>query len=336
MAFVLPIASLAMLAVAPALAEDPRSLNRWKTGVNLSGAELNPGRDRINFDYVVPTIAEIRHFRRQGLRVFRIPVLMERLFVISADGGQAMPSDDWRALVALIDDAATADAEIIVDFHQFGRTREGLIGRDAAATRSFVLAWASAAMALRDKPNVIFGLMNEPHEQTAAEWLGAANAAIAAIRKAGAKQLVLAPGSYWSGAHSWTVTDNAAVMKKLEDPADNFAYEVHQYLDGDSSGGSPNVTPGAGATRLAAFTEWARREKARGFLGEFGFSSSPQALAEARALVGYMARNRDVWLGWTYWAAGPWWGDYMFSIEPKDGRDKPQLNILLRYATAPN
>ncbi|HIB99683.1 TPA: glycoside hydrolase family 5 protein, partial [Candidatus Poribacteria bacterium] len=41
--------------------------------------------------------------------------------------------------------------------------------------------------------------------------------------------------------------------------------------------------------------------------------------------------NTDVWLGWTYWAAGPWWGDYMFSIEPKIGEDRPQMVILEKH-----
>ena len=54
--------------------------------------------------------------------------------------------------------------------------------------------------------------MNEPHEQSASAWLGSANAAIAAIRNAGAMQEILVPGSYWDGAWSWTTTDNATVI----------------------------------------------------------------------------------------------------------------------------
>ena len=54
--------------------------------------------------------------------------------------------------------------------------------------------------------------MNEPHDQSASAWLGSANAAIAAIRNAGAMQEILVPGSYWDGAGSWTTTDNATVI----------------------------------------------------------------------------------------------------------------------------
>jgi endoglucanase len=41
-----------------------------------------------------------------------------------------------------------------------------------------------------------------------------------------------------------------------------------------------------------------------------------------------MADNRDVWRGWTYWAAGPWWGEYMFSVELSKTGDRAQMDIL--------
>ena len=42
-----------------------------------------------------------------------------------------------------------------------------------------------------------------------------------------------------------------------------------------------------------------------------------------------MQQHTNVWQGVTYWAGGPWWGDYMFSIEPQNGVDKPQMAILM-------
>ena len=71
---------------------------------------------------------------------------------------------------------------------------------------SFADLWGELAIHYKSNPGVIFGLMNEPHEQTATAWLGFANAAIAAIRNAGAMQEILVPGSDWDGAWSWTTT----------------------------------------------------------------------------------------------------------------------------------
>ena len=41
-----------------------------------------------------------------------------------------------------------------------------------------------------------------------------------------------------------------------------------------------------------------------------------------------MSKNSDVWLGWSYWAGGPWVGNYMFSVEPANNVDKPQMQVL--------
>src|SRR5262249_48791652 len=179
----------------------------------------------------------------------------------------------------------------------------------------------------------IFGLMNEPHVQSAADWLVSANAAIAAIRGAGAMQEILVPGSYWDGGWSWTTTDNAAVMGTgVKDPAENFAFEVHQYLDSDSSGTHPGVvSPTIGVERLTAITQWAEANHQRLFLGEIGVDTDPTSLQALDNTLGYIKQHTDVWSGVTYWAGGPWWGNYMFSIEPQNGVDKPQMGILLQH-----
>ena len=37
-------------------------------------------------------------------------------------------------------------------------------------------------------------------------------------------------------------------------------------------------------------------------------------------------------IGGTYWAAGGWWGKYPLSVEPRDDRDRPQMEVLSFYA----
>ena len=49
-------------------------------------------------------------------------------------------------------------------------------------------------------------------------------------------------------------------------------------------------------------------------------------------MLGTLDASSDVFVGWTYWAAGPWWGDYPLSVQPNDdGTDKPQFEILARH-----
>lgn len=298
-------------------------------GVNLSGAEYNSSSTHIYFDYTYPTKGEVDYYTKKGLKVFRVPVLSSR--ILSASMSNNGGGSDWKALTGFIATAAAAGASVIIDIHQYGTMPSGLVGKDAAATVEFVAAWTELAKRLKGTPNVIFGLMNEPHAQSATEWLKGVNGAIAQIRAQGAQQLILVPGSYWDGAHNWTSTDNATVMVGVSDPAHNFAFEVHQYLDQYSSGSTPAVAKGSGKTSLVSFTAWARAHNVKGFLGEFGFAASADAMAEGDDLVAYMAANKDVWKGWTYWAGGPWWGNYMFSVEPSNGVDKPQMSVLTKH-----
>jgi endoglucanase len=106
-------------------------------------------------------------------------------------------------------------------------------------------------------------------------------------------------------------------------------HEVHQYLDSDSSGRSEScVSVTIGSERLAGFTRWLREHGRRGFLAEFGAARNDSCYAALDDMLDHLDGNCDVWMGWTYWAAGPWWGDYLFTIEPIDGSDRPQMDVL--------
>lgn len=303
----------------------------WLPGVNIAGGEFNARGTKLGTDYRYPSTDRIDYFAAKGFRVFRVPFRAKRVVRPATTGGILLTTD-VDVLIDVIDHAAKRNAYVILDMHDYGRFfSAGLIGRDPDATEEFAAAWGMIAARVKERANVVFGLMNEPNKQTAKEWLEGANAAIAAIRDAGANQMILVPGSYWSGAHSWLRRDNATVMLGVIDPANNFAYEVHQYLDKRSSGTKPDVVEGAGSSRLNAFTAWAKEHKVRAFLGEFGWAQNDQAHAEGEALLAHMSNNRDVWIGWAYWAAGPWRRDYMFSLEPLDGIDRPQMSVLEKF-----
>src|SRR5262249_446813 len=93
-------------------------------------------------------------------------------------------------------------------------------------------------------------------------------------------------------------------------------------------------TRGAGG-RLQAFTTWARANRRRGFLGEFAGGANAGCTTEMTALLNHMRANRDVWIGWTYWAGGPGWpASYPFIIRPAaltNPVDRPQMTLLRRY-----
>ena len=174
--------------------------------------------------------------------------------------------------------------------------------------------WSQLASVYVHQPNVIFGLMNEPHVQTPVEWKAAAVAAVQAIRSTGAKQKILIPGTAWSGAQSWVSSGNASVWSDFADS--NFAFEVHQYLDSDNSGSHTECVTNKGSQTLVEFAIWARSHKVQAFIGEAGWSTADSCGPEGNGLLSYVKSNSDVFVGLTYWAGGPWLGTYMYSVEP--------------------
>jgi endoglucanase len=307
-------------------------------GVSLAGAEFGadpwgngalPGQHGTH--YIYPNQGEVAYFASKKMNSVRLPFRWERLQpTLNAPFDPA----EWARLDGFVSSATASGMTVVLDPHNYARWYTNVVG-SGVSNQAFADFWSRLAAAYKGRPNkVVFALMNEPHDMPTEQWLAAANAAIAAIRATGANNLVLVPGNGWTGAHSWGSnwygSPNAQVMLGIVDPSDRHAYEVHQYLDGDSSGTSPDcVSQTIGVERVTAFTAWLRSHAKRGFLGEFAGGNNATCAAAVDGLLDHLSANRDVWLGWTWWAAGPWWGDYMFSIEPRsNGSDAPQMGWL--------
>ncbi|MCC6596924.1 MAG: cellulase family glycosylhydrolase [Rhodanobacteraceae bacterium] len=318
-------------------------------GVNLAGAEFavdSSGQGKLpgvfGFDYIYPDARYSPGYTTpaallsRGMTTFRLPFRWERL---QPQRGAALDPSEWGRLTVTVKGLTDKGAKVILDPHNYARYGRAVIGSAAVPNVHFADLWRRLAVAFKANPNVIFGLMNEPFDMPTEQWVRAANVAINAIRATGALNLVLVPGNGWSGAHSWADdwygTPNARAMLAIVDPADTMAFEAHQYLDRDSSGTNPAcVSATVGAERMRPFTEWLRAHKKKGFLGEFAGGDSPTCLAALDNLLAYLEANRDVYLGWTYWAAGPWWGSAWTSLEPRNGVDRPQMQVLARHLVA--
>jgi len=273
------------------------------------------------------------------MNTFRLPFRWERL---QHSLFSALDAAELQRLHTTVGALLQLGAYVILDVHNYARnglirTSNGsaaIIGVDIDAN-AFADFWSKLANEFGTYDHVIFGLMNEPHDMPTSAWLSAANTAIAAIRNTGASQLILVPGNCWSGARGWTQdcegSSNAATMINVHDPINNFAFEVHQYLDGDGSGNSDTcVSATIGSERLAQFTPWARAHGKRAFLGEFAVGDNSTCLAALDDMLDHVDANADVYLGWSYWAGGPWWGNTR-SLEPASGQDKPTMAPLVNH-----
>ena len=303
-----------------------------KGGINLSGGEFNPAGSQRGVDYEYPSVAEISDTARAGFRFIRLPFLAKRLLG-TALRPQGDSQTDLQRVSTLVDAAARQGLVVVLDMHDYGFSREGeLIGSTRESTASFAASWSAIASAFSNRSNVIFGLMNEPHFQSAVMWRQAANAAIAAIRATGARQGILVPSTDWSVAKRWSQNGTPEQMLQVVDPADNFVFEVHQYFDRDSAGKREEVEAGIGAAALHAATDWARINGKRMFLGEFAWARGSTAGAkEADEMLAHVHSNGDVWVGWAYWGGGARWGSYMFALDTGAGEATSQMRVLDRY-----
>jgi endoglucanase len=308
---------------------------QWR-GVSLAGADFGQGSlpGTYGSDYIYPSASSVSYFAAKGMNAVRLPFLWERL---QHDLNQPLDSTELGRLSSFVQQVTATGVTVIFDPHNYARYRGNLIGSSAVPYSAYADFWSRLATQFKDNPLVVFGLMNEPHDIPTEQWLQAANAGLKAIRDAGATNVVTVPGNGWTGAHSWSDsyygTPNSTVMKGIVDPGKNMVFEVHQYLDADWSGTSTTcVSPTVGAEQLAGFTNWLRSNGYRGYLGELGAASNDTCNQAITGMLNHLQANADVWAGWTWWAAGPWWGSYMYSIEPTVANgittDKPQMSVL--------
>ena len=308
-------------------------------------------------DYTYPTTAEVDYYVSKGMNTFRLPVRWERL---QPTANAPLNTAEFNRLNAFVTYATSKGAHVIIDPHNFARyyppsnniqsSSSNIIGSSSVPNADFADFWSRVATAYAGNSKVIFNLMNEPNTMPTEQWLSAANAGIAAIRSAGATNLILVPGNGYTGAWTWSSTfygtPNATVMLSIVDSKNNFAFDVHQYLDTDGSGTSSTITnndPTIGVQRLTAFTQWLHANNRRGFLGEFAVAGStigpgPTQIGDEtlQNMLGYVESNSDVWLGWTWWGGGPWWpSNYMFLLDPAGGVDKPQMAVLQPFFAVP-
>lgn len=313
-------------------------------GTNLSGGEFGsnvPGT--LNTDYTYPTTQELDYYSGKGLKVIRLPFLIERV-INSSTNITFRSTSDITSIDNLVSYAATKNLTVLLDPHDYGNWFGTTINTSALYT-SFATFWGLLAAHYKSSPNVWFGLMNEPYAQTPAQWFGAINPAIAAIRNAGAKQTITVPGTAYTGAWTWISSGNSAAINPstVVDPANNYVFEVHQYLDSTGAGTGTAVSSTIGSQRLQAVTQWAQslNPMPQLFLGECGCANNATDLAALKDMMSYMQANGNVWSGYTYWSGGPWWGAYIYTIEPSGlgtatVTDQPQMGVLTQFIGASN
>lgn len=325
---------LTTLILPPAVAGQAACLR----GVNIAGAEFGGYTGEYGRKYIYPSDATLNWAASKEMTAIRLPFRWERL---QPQLFGAFDADEQRKLEDTVARSVRRGLTVVLDPHNYAEYRGVSLGNGDVTSAAFADFWRKLASLFANDGKVVYMLMNEPKAITAATWFDAAQAAITAIRGTGADNLILIPGTIWTGASHWFDDQeggsNAEVFQNIRDPSGNFAFEIHQYMDANFSG--TNATcPRTGDAILAleAVSGWLRQYGFHGYLGEFGGTSAPDCLDGLAEMAGYINSQNDIWLGWAAWAAGDWWGGYPLSLQPRGGVEKPQMDVLAPFIPGPD
>ncbi len=328
---------------ANAVPDSQPSVNKVESfGVNLSGAEFGsnvPGT--YDYDYSYPLLTDLDYVKSKGWTLVRLPFLWNRLQpTLNGD----LDPVELKRLTDFVDAANEKGINILLDAHNFGRRRvngqDVIIGAPDVPVSSFADFWGKMAAVFKSKTNIWgYGMMNEPHDMlTDVPWLVIAQKTIDQIRTVDTKTTIVVAGDSFSSASRWnTVSDN---LKTITDPSSNLIFEAHTYFDANSSGAYTQsydlekATPTIGVERLAPFVNWLKVNNKRGFVGEYGIpDDDPRWLVTLDNALNYLKSNC---INGTYWSAGPRWGSDKLAVQPINGVDRPQMQVLKNYvATDP-
>lgn len=314
-----------------AVPENPINL----VGINLAGAEFGAdvGLPGVYLkQYIYPGEADFKRYAERNLKLVRLPFRWER---IQPRLNGELNSVELRRMLTTLDHAKKYNMQVILDMHNYYRYHGKMIGSNEVPVSAFADAWRRIAQKVASHPAVYgYGLMNEPHT-TNGKWPAAALAAAKSIRNIDAEKWVVIAGDRWSSAFHWPSYNTQLVKDPwMRDPNNNLMFEAHLYFDKDYSGYYTNryekYDPMIGVVRAKPFVEWLNRYRLRGFIGEHGAPDfSPSAVVAMDNMLKYLGQHC---IPSTYWAAGPWWGDYPLSLDVKSGKPRPQLPILQKHA----
>ena len=300
-------------------------------GLNLSGAgfapQVLPGKNDRN--YIFPSESHFSYWRKQGIKLIRFPIIWERL---QPKLGGPLDKTYVSLITRTFSYANKYKMLIILDLHNYARYRGQIIGTSSVPYAKYQDDMTKIAKQWNSQPSLYaYDIMNEPHGALQ-YWPTAAQYGINGVRAVDKKRSIIVEGSGWAEATRWHYWNDP--LLKLKDPSNNIIFSAHTYFDENAGGtyGSVNVNKldaMYGVNRVKPFVEWLKKHNKRGFIGEFGIpDNNPRWNLLMDNMLAYLKQNC---VPATYWAAGPGWGDYFLSVEPVNGKQRPQWPTLKKH-----
>lgn len=278
----------------------PRGGGVKYAGVNMAGFDFGCSTDGScnlggYYDIVAdlhPTgIQQMDHLASLGLNAFRLPIGWQNM-VGGVLGGPLNETalTDYYLLVS----ACLAVAEWCeIDVHNYARWNGEIIGQGGPTNAQFASLWSQIATKYADVPNVVFGVMNEPHDlPSITTWAGSVQAAVTAIREAGAtSQYILLPGDNYTSAEQFVSGGSADALNVVTNPDGSktgLIMDVHKYLDSDNSGTTPDCVTNNINDAFAPLATWLRANNRQAFLSESGAGNNAECVTDFCQQLAYL------------------------------------------------
>jgi endoglucanase len=296
-------------------------------GVNIAGFDFGCTIDGTctskNVDPGAAGIAQMQHFSRDDkLNVFRLPIGWQTL--VKNQLGGALDTTVMAAYDKLMQGCLATGALCILDVHNYARWNGGIIGQGGPTNAQFADLWSKLASKYKSTKNIAFGIMNEPHDLQMTAWADSVQAAVTAIRKAGAtSQMLLLPGTDFTSAGTFP-TNSGPYLLKVKDTdgtTSKLIFDVHRYLDTDNSGTHTECSTDHVQDTFIPLASWLRTNKRQAMLSEVGGGNTASCETDVCAALASVNANSDVYLGYVGWSAGAFDATYELGLSPVNGVD---------------
>jgi len=316
-------------------------------GVNIAGFDFGCGTDGsqtlLNVDPPLSSLGggdgagQMTHFVNDDkLNIFRLPVGWQYL----TDGtlGGTLNSANLQKYDQLVQACLSSGASCIIDIHNYARWNGGIVGQGGPTNDQFVNLWTQLATKYKSEANVLFGVMNEPHDVDITEWAATVQLVVTAIRNAGATtQIILLPGNNYTSAGTFISNGSAAALLPITNPdgsTTNLVFDVHKYLDSDNSGTHTECVTDNISDAFQPLATWLRSNNRQALNTETGGGNTASCAQYLCSQIAFVNANSDVYLGYIGWAAGSFTSTYELTEVPTGSGSNWQDTSLVKACIA--